>query len=164
MSSLVILALIGGFLAFRGFEVFKSQGLHFITGWDWTAAQDTSQKDSFGLGAMALGTLVISAVALVVGVPISVLTALFLTYYAPNRLKKFLIGLVDLMASFPSILYGLWGFIVLMPVAVKWAAWLNKYFDWIPIFKTPGPAFTRSPFIAGLVLAIMIIQIGRAHV
>ena len=159
MSSLVILALIGGFLAFRGFEVFKSQGLHFITGWEWSAAQDASQKDSFGIGAMIIGTLVISAVALVVGVPISVLTALFLTYYAPNRFKKFLIGLVDLMASFPSILYGLWGFIVLMPVAVKWAAWLNKYFDWIPIFKTPGPAFTRSPFIAGLVLAIMIIPI-----
>jgi len=74
MSSLVILALIGGFLAFRGFQVFKSQGLHFLTQWEWNAAQDTSQKDSFGLGAMVIGTLVISTVALVVGVPISVLT------------------------------------------------------------------------------------------
>lgn len=159
MSSLLILALIGGFLAFRGFEVFKSQGIHFITQWDWSAAQDSSTKDSFGLGAMIIGTLVISAVALVIGVPISVLSALYLTFYAPNKLRKLLTGLLDLMASFPSILYGLWGFIVLMPVAVKWADFLHRYFGWIPIFKVPGPAYTRSPFIAGLVLAIMIVPI-----
>ena len=159
MSSLVILALIGGFLAFRGYQVFKEQGLHFLTQWEWNAAQDTSQKDSFGLGAMLIGTLVIAAVALVVGVPISVLTALYLTFYAPMKLRKFLTGLVDLMASFPSILFGLWGFIVLMPVAIKWADFLHKYLGWISIFKVPGPAYARSPFIAGLVLAIMIVPI-----
>jgi phosphate transport system permease protein len=159
MSSLVILTLIGGFLAYRGFESFKNQGLHFITQWDWSAAQDTSMKDSFGLGAMIIGTLVIAAVALTVGVPISVLTALYLTFYAPNSLRKFLIGIIDLMASFPSILFGLWGFIVLMPVAEVWAKYINKYLGWIPVFHVPSPAFARSPFIAGLVLAIMIIPI-----
>jgi phosphate transport system permease protein len=159
MSSLVILALIGGFLAFRGYEIFKSQGLHFITAWDWSAAQDASMKDSFGLGAMLIGTLVISAIALVIGVPLSVLAALYLTFYAPNRLKALLTGLVDLMASFPSILYGLWGFIVLMPIAEVWAKYINKLFGWIPVFSVPSPAFTRSPFIAGLVLAIMIVPI-----
>jgi len=159
MSSLVILTLIGGFLSYRGFEVFKSQGLHFITQWDWSAAVDSSQKDSFGLGAMIIGTLVIAAVALVIGVPVSVLTALYLTFYAPNRIRKFLIGLVDLMASFPSILYGLWGFIVLMPMAIYWAKLIHKYLGWIPVFSVPGPAYARSPFIAGLVLAIMIVPI-----
>ena len=159
MSSLVILTLIGGFLAYRGFESFKNQGLHFITQWDWSAAQDTSMKDSFGLGAMIIGTLVIAAVALTVGVPISVLTALYLTFYAPNSLRKFLIGIIDLMASFPSILFGLWGFIVLMPVAEVWAKYINKYLGWIPVFHVPSPAFARSPFIAGLVLAIMIVPI-----
>ena len=159
MSSLVILALIGSFLAFRGFQVFKSQGIHFLTQWDWSAAQDTSMKDSFGLGAMVIGTLVIATISLVIGVPISVLTALFLTFYAPVRLRKFLTGLIDLMATFPSILYGLWGFIVLMPVAIKWAAFLHNTLGWIPIFNVPGPAYSRSPFIAGLVLAIMIIPI-----
>lgn len=159
MSSLVILTLIGGFLAYRGFESFKTQGLHFITQWDWSAAQDTSMKDSFGLGAMIIGTLVIAAVSLVIGVPVSVLAALYLTYYAPENLKKFLIGVVDLMASFPSILYGLWGFIVLMPVAEVWAKYINKYLGWIPVFHVPSPAFARSPFIAGLVLAIMIVPI-----
>ena len=159
MSSLIILTLIGGFLAFRGFETFKGQGLHFLTQWDWSAAQDSSQKDSFGLGAMIIGTLVIAAVALVLGVPVSVLTALYLTYYAPERLKKLLTSLVDLMASFPSILYGLWGFIVLMPYAQTWAKYINKFFGWIPIFHVQSPSFARSPFIAGLVLAIMIVPI-----
>ena len=108
---------------------------------------------------MIIGTLVIAIVALILGVPISVLSALYLTFYAPERAKKFLNALVDLMASFPSILYGLWGFIVLMPMAEKWASFINQYFGWIPVFKVPSPAFTRSPFIAGLVLAIMIVPI-----
>jgi phosphate transport system permease protein len=64
-----------------------------------------------------------------------------------------------MMAAFPSILFGLWGFLVLMPSAEYWAKLLNKYLGWIPIFDVPAPFFTRSPFIAGLVLAIMIIPI-----
>jgi phosphate transport system permease protein len=95
----------------------------------------------------------------VIGVPLSVLTALFLTFYAPDRFKKFLISVVDLMASFPSILYGLWGFFILMPMAEYWAKLIHKYLGWIPIFDVPQPAYTRSPFIAGIVLAIMIIPI-----
>ena len=162
MSSLVILTLIGLFLSLRGYQAFKSQGFHFITGVDWVAAQDGSgEKNVFGLGAMIIGTLVISATALVVGVPLSVLTALFLTFYAPERFKKFLISVVDLMASFPSILYGLWGFFVLMPMAEYWAKLIHKYLGWIPIFDVPQPAYTRSPFIAGIVLAIMITSVSR---
>jgi phosphate transport system permease protein len=158
MSSLLILTLIGLFLSIRGFQAFQTQGLGFITNVDWTAGVDGG-KDTFGLGAMIVGTLVISTIALVVGVPLSVLTALYLTFYAPERIKKALVTLVDLMASFPSILYGLWGFIVLMPMAEYWAKLIHKYLSWIPTFSMPSPAFTRSPFIAGLVLAIMIIPI-----
>lgn len=160
MSSLVILTLIGLFLSLRGYQAFKSQGFHFITGVDWVAAQDGSgEKNVFGLGAMIVGTLVISVTALVIGVPLSVLTALFLTFYAPDRFKKFLTTVVDLMASFPSILFGLWGFFILMPMAEYWAKLIHKYLGWIPIFDVPQPAYTRSPFIAGIVLAIMIIPI-----
>ena len=106
MSSLLILTLIGLFLSLRGFQAFQTQGLGFITNIDWSAGVDGG-KDSFGLGAMIVGTLLISATALVIGVPLSVLTALYLTFYAPDSLKRTLVTLVDLMASFPSILYGL---------------------------------------------------------
>jgi phosphate transport system permease protein len=63
------------------------------------------------------------------------------------------------MAAFPSILYGLWGFFVLMPMAEYWAKLIHKWLGWIYIFDVPDPIYTRSPFIAGLVLAIMIIPI-----
>ena len=113
----------------------------------------------FGIGAMLVGTVLISIVALMVGVPLSILTALFLTFYAPERFKKFLVAVVDLMAAFPSILYGLWGYFVLMPMAIYWAKLLHKYLGWIPVFNVKEPFFERSPFVAGLVLAIMIIPI-----
>jgi len=157
-SSLLILAAIGGFLAFRGFGAFKSQGIGFITHVDWTSSGNAT-GNTFGMAAMIIGTLLIAVIALVVGVPISVLTALFLTYYAPERLKKALVTVVDLMASFPSILYGLWGFIVLAPMATYWAKLVYKYLGWIPFLSVPQPAFERSPFLAGLVLSIMIIPI-----
>ena len=159
MSSLLILTLIGLFLSFRGYQAFKTQGFHFLTAYDWNASTDAGQKDVFGLGAMIIGTLIISTIALLIGVPLSVLTALFLTFYAPERIKRALTTLVDLMASFPSILFGLWGFIVLMPMAEYWAKLIHKYLGWIPVFSVPQPAYTRSPFIAGIVLAIMIIPI-----
>ena len=98
-------------------------------------------------------------IAIVVAVPISVLSALFLNFYAPPFLKKIMIAVVDLMAAFPSILFGLWGFIILMPSAEYWAKLLHKYFGFIPFFKMEVPVFTRSPFVAGLVLAIMVIPI-----
>lgn len=161
LSAFAILALIGAFLAIRGFETFKSQGWHFITGYEWEVIQDESGNITakFGIGAMLVGTVLIAMVALAVGVPLSIMTALFLTFYAPERIKKLLVAIVDLMAAFPSILYGLWGYFVLMPMAIYWAKLLNKYLDWIPIFKVPEAFFERSPFIAGLVLAIMIIPI-----
>ena len=66
------------------------------------------------------------------------------------------------MAAIPSIVYGLWGYFVLMPHAEYWAKLIHKYFRFIPFFDMPAPVFTRSPFIAGLVLAIMITPIVTA--
>jgi phosphate transport system permease protein len=119
-------------------------------------------KPSLGIGAMLIGTIVISFVALAIALPIAVGSALFLTYYAPNWLRKPVTILVDLMAAIPSVVYGLWGFFVLMPHAIYWAKLLNHYLGWIPIFHVPLPIFERSPFIAGLVLAVMIIPIITA--
>jgi phosphate transport system permease protein len=87
---------------------------------------------------------------------------LYLTFYARGAVKKFLVSLIDLMAAFPSLLFGFWGFIVFMGSAEYWAKLLNKYLGFIPFFDVPAPIFERSPFIAGLVLAIMIIPIVTA--
>jgi phosphate transport system permease protein len=63
------------------------------------------------------------------------------------------------MAAIPSVVFGLWGFFILMPHAEYWAKLIHKYLGFIPIFDMPANAFSRSPFIAGLVLAIMIVPI-----
>lgn len=161
MASLVILTLIGLFLALRGFQTFKHEGFHFLTGVKWESVTSDAGKvtNNFGVGAMLVGTVLIATVALIVGVPLSVLCALYLTFYAPERIKKIMVSVVDLMAAFPSILYGLWGFFVLMPMVQYWAGLLFKYLRWIPVFNAPQPFFERSPFVAGMVLAIMIIPI-----
>jgi phosphate transport system permease protein len=160
-SALVILALIALFLFLKGFSALKAQGFNFITSFAWNVFTDETGKEvaSFGLQAMLVGTVVISFIALFIAVPLAVLTALFLTFYAPERVKKILVTVIDLMAAFPSILYGLWGYFVLMPMAEYWAKLINKWFGWIYIFDVPEPIFQRSPFIAGIVLSIMIIPI-----
>jgi phosphate transport system permease protein len=163
LISLVILGLIGFFLIYNGFEAISNAGLSFLTGFDWVdAVPENEQLATYGIGAMLYGTIVTGILALLMGVPIAVGTALFLSYYAPEWLKKPMVVVVDVMAAIPSIVYGLWGFFVLMPHAEYWAKLIHKYFGFIPFFDMPAPVFTRSPFIAGLVLAIMITPIVTA--
>ncbi|MBJ7506541.1 MAG: phosphate ABC transporter permease subunit PstC [Candidatus Nanopelagicus sp.] len=163
LISLVILGLIGFFLIYNGFEAIRNAGFAFLTGFDWVdAVPENEQLASYGIGAMLYGTIVTGILALIMGVPIAVGTALFLSYYAPEWLKKPMVVVVDVMAAIPSIVYGLWGFFVLMPHAEYWAKLIHKYFGFIPFFDMPAPVFTRSPFIAGLVLAIMITPIVTA--
>ena len=163
LISLAILGLIGFFLIYNGFEAIRNAGLAFLTGFDWVdAVPENEQPASYGIGAMLYGTIVTGILAMIMGVPIAVGTALFLSYYAPEWLKKPMVVVVDVMAAIPSIVYGLWGFFVLMPHAEYWAKLIHKYFGFIPFFDMPAPVFTRSPFIAGLVLAIMITPIVTA--
>jgi phosphate transport system permease protein len=162
LSSLFILGLIAIFLGYRGFEVLVQEGLGFITNSDWSVTVDENANvvdSSFGLAAMLVGTILCAFVAVVIALPISVFSALFLNFYAPDRLKRFLVALIDMMAAFPSILFGIWGFLVLMPTAEYWAKLIHKYLGWIPLFDLQVPVYTRSPFVAGVVLAIMIIPI-----
>jgi phosphate transport system permease protein len=108
---------------------------------------------------MLAGTFVIALIGLVVASPLAIGVSLFLTYYAPDFLKRPLSLIIDVMAAIPSIVYGLWGYFVLMPHAIYWAKLLHRYFSWIPIFEMKDPVFMRSPFVAGIVLSIMIIPI-----
>ena len=162
VSSLVLLGLIALFLGFRGFEILRQEGIGFITRSEWSITTDDSGNvtaSHFGLAAMLVGTILCSFIAVAIALPISVLCALFLNFYAPLWLKKILVSIIDLMAAFPSILFGIWGFLVLMPSVEYWAKLLHKYLGFIPIFDLKVPVFTRSPFVAGVVLAIMIIPI-----
>lgn len=160
LFSLVVLALISGFLLFRGFGVFRDFGFSFFTSSRWeAAADDGSAPASFGVAAMLVGSVVIATIAVVLAVPFAMAVALFLEYYAPQRLKRVLVSVLDMVASIPSVIWGIWGYTILMPHAVGWSKTLNSWLGWIPVFKVPVPIFERSPFIAGMLLAMMILPI-----
>jgi len=132
----------------------------FITGFDWVVhLPEEGIPSQYGIGAMLYGTIVLGIIALFFGLPISIGAALFLSYYAPEWLKKPMVLVIDVMAAIPSVVFGLWGFFILMPHAEYWAKLIHKYLSFIPFFDMPANAFSRSPFIAGLVLAIMIVPI-----
>jgi len=94
--------------------------------------------------------------------PFVVSSALFLEFYVPKKVKAVLVAILDVMAAIPSIIYGLWGYLVLMPLAAGWASTINKYLGWIPIFHVEVKNFEASPFVSGLVLALMILPIAMS--
>jgi len=92
-------------------------------------------------------------------VPVSLFLAVFMVFMAPAKLSKILTNLIDLMAAIPSVIIGLWAFYVLVPPAEEWQQLLNQYLGWIPLFANDSGNFSGTPFMAGLVLAIMMIPI-----
>ena len=119
--------------------------------------------------SVLLGTLEVALVALLVGFPLALFTAVYISEYAPRRLKGIAIAAVDLMAAVPSIIYGLWGFFLLQPQAIHVSRWLAQHFGWIPIFHVDTDAnsaswaqtkFTASAFIAGLAVSMMVIPLA----
>jgi phosphate transport system permease protein len=156
LMSLLVLGLIAAFLLFRGFQIFKDMGFSFITGSKWEGTGAPGEPTTYGIAPMLVGSIVLSLVAVVIAVPLSVAAALFIEFYAASRLKKFLVSILDLAAAIPSVIYGLWGFFILVPRATQWATSLNHLFGWFPLFRVPAPFFDGSPFIGGMVLAVMI--------
>lgn len=160
LTSLVVLGLIGVFLFLRGAEVFSDKGIRFITGTNWTAGSgDGIIPDDFSIGAMLVGTIVVSLIALTIALPLSVGGALYLKFYAPRRVRGVLVTLLDLAASIPSLIFGLWGIEIFTRFGERWAVLINDWLGFIPIFDVEFENFGRSPFIAGCVLGSLIIPI-----
>jgi phosphate transport system permease protein len=111
------------------------------------------------VGPLIWGTLWASAIALVMGAPVAIGIALFISHYAPRRLAGILGYLVDLLAAVPSIVFGLWGIIVIRPFLLPFSDWLSQYLGWIPLFGGQVST-TGSTILAGaVVLAVMILPI-----
>src|SRR4051795_9720971 len=117
-------------------------------------------KNQFGALPLVVGTLITSAIALAIGVPIAVATALFIVELCPRRLKQPLTILVELLAAVPSVVYGLWGVFVLIPRLKPAEQWFSDTFAFLPFVG--GPVAGPNCFIAGLILAIMILPIVSA--
>jgi len=128
-------------------------GLKFLTKQIWDPV-----AEDFGALPFIYGTIVSSIVALVIAVPLSVGTALFLTELCPRRLRAILSLLVELLSAIPSVIYGLWGIFVLSPfLRLHIQPFLAKYFKWTGLFT--GPKYGWGMLAAGVILAIMILPI-----
>ncbi len=160
LTSLVVLGAIGLFLFLRGAQIFSDNGLNFLVGSNWTAgSEDGLIPNDFSIGPMLVGTIVVSIIALVVAFPLAIGGALYLEFYAPQVVRKPLVTLLDLAASIPSLIFGLWGVQIFSSFGERWATLLNGRLGFIPIFGVEFENFGRSPFIAGCVLASLIIPI-----
>ena len=160
IGTLAVLFLIGLFLLIYSIPALHSQGLGFFTHQQWVTS---GAHPTFGVADALYGTVVIAVVALVLALPVSFASAIFISQYAPTRvlrfipLRRLLITLVDLMAAVPSVIFGLWGFFVLQPRESNLAQWMAAHLSFIPIFKVQSSVFTSSYLIVGTVVGIMIV-------
>jgi phosphate transport system permease protein len=154
----LVLLLLGGVavsMAWGGRLAFQTFGWGFVTGKDWDVV-----GEKFGAFVPIYGTLVTSAIALIIAVPVSIGIALFLTDIAPRWSRGPIAIAIELLAAIPSIIYGMWGLFVFAPfMAAHVEPWLNDHLGNKAII---GPLFTGPPIgigmlTAGIVLGIMVI-------
>ncbi|WP_028938372.1 phosphate ABC transporter permease subunit PstC [Pseudonocardia spinosispora] len=160
----LVIGAIGLFLLIQAVPALLANHANFLTSRDFTAENPNAL--SFGILDLLLVTIEVSAYALVLAMPVGLGIALFLTQYAPRRLAKPFGYLIDLLAAVPSIIFGLWGLLVLAPVISPIGVWLNAHFGWFFLFhhyddNVPVARGTNL-FTAGIVLAVMILPIITA--
>lgn len=166
-SVLVITGGVGIFLAVQTVPTLRTYGLDFLTSARWEP-----EVDMLGIAGVLVGTVSIALLAMSFAFPLALLTALFITEYAPPRIKSFLVSLVDLMAAIPSIVYGLWGFFLMMPHVAELAYWLQRNLSWVPFFDVRGTdpdspvwdttRYIASAFCASVAVAMMVLPMACA--
>ncbi len=170
---LIVLAIIIALLI-DSIPVFRFQGFSFFTGMSWDMGNSYSTAltihggekaafgASFGILPFILGTLLSSLIAIVIAVPVALMTALILVYKVPAPLQRILSPAIELLAGIPSVVYGIWGILVVAPfVQYNLAPVLLHLGTIIPFLG--GPIQTGFGLLtAGLVLAVMIIPIVTA--
>lgn len=162
LAVLVIMTTIGLFLLYRGSDALIDAGLKFLTTEDWEP-----DSRNFGIATVLTGTVLIAAVAVILAVPLATGVALYISEYAPRRLRRALINIVEMMAAVPGVVYGLCGFYFLNPQIIPLAQWISSNFGWLPLLgiqdANPGDPlesktiYQSSTFVAGIVVALIIL-------
>jgi len=148
---LMLLALLAVVLAINALPSFRAFGFGFLGSTAWNPV-----RDEFGALPFIYGTLLTSAIALVLGVPVSLGIAIFVAELCPGSIRVPLTYVVELLAAVPSVVYGLWGLFVLVPLLTTYVSpALQGTLGFLPIFQ--GQIYDRNLFTAGVILAIMII-------
>src|SRR5436189_398970 len=132
---------------------FSTLGLSFV----WHSSWDVN-KAVFGALPGLYGTAVSSLIALLIATPLALAIALFLSELAPTWARVLVGSLVETLAAIPSVVLGLWGILVLGPIAANpLEPWLSRWFGWLQVFS--GQPSSSGILIAGLILAIMVVPI-----
>ncbi|WP_378265883.1 phosphate ABC transporter permease subunit PstC [Amycolatopsis pigmentata] len=155
---LILLVAIAAFLIMEAVPALRGDKASFLVTLSW----DPDQTQVFGIAALVFGTVISSLIALVIGVPIAVGVALYISHYAPKAIARPLGYVTDLLAAVPSVVFGLWGLVWLVPNLIPLSQFLNRYFGWIPLFASTNQTYGKSMFAAGVVLAVMILPIVAA--
>ncbi|HEU4641472.1 MAG TPA: phosphate ABC transporter permease subunit PstC [Gemmatimonadaceae bacterium] len=149
----LLVALLAWEIAAAGWPTFRHAGLSFLTSSEWDPV-----NARFGAAPAIYGTLVSSAIALLIATPLALGISVYLSEFAPRWLRQPLGFLVDLLAAIPSVVYGLWGIFVLVPVLRSPVMPFLR--DTLGLGHTPlfsGPAYGPSMLAAGVILAIMVL-------
>jgi phosphate transport system permease protein len=134
----------------------RQSGLGFLFSTEWDPV-----KNVYGALPVISGTLVSALLSLLIAVPLGLGTAIFLSEdFIPLNIRTVLIFLVELLAAIPSVVYGLWGIFVLIPILKPFGVWLNANFGWFPLFGSVPVGPGMLP--AGVILAVMILPIITA--
>jgi phosphate transport system permease protein len=154
----LILLSIAAIICWRSLPAISTYGLKFLTTSAWNPVQG---REQYGALPVIAGTLISSALALIIAVPLGIGTALFLSEnFISSKIRTPLTFMVELLAAIPSVVYGLWGIFVLIPLLKPLGNWLHNHLGWIPLFGTAPAGPGMLP--AGVVLAIMILPIITA--
>ena len=156
----VAIVLIAVFLLVKAIPSLAADQVNFLTSTEFSTTDPTNLR--FGIRDLLVVTVLSSAFALVLAVPVSIGIAIYLTNYAPRRLATIFGSIVDVLAAVPSIVFGLWGALVLAPAITPFAQFLNDTLGWFPLFATGNVSIGGSMFVAGVVLAVMILPIITA--
>jgi phosphate transport system permease protein len=151
-----VLIAIAALVGWNAWPAISRFGLGFLTSDAWDPV-----KNAYGAITMIYGTMITSFFAILLAVPIGVGTAIFLSEnYLPRSIRTVLVFMIELLAAIPSVVYGVWGIIVLIPFLVPIGDWLNQNLGWIPLFSTMPSGPGLLPAI--LVLTVMILPIITA--
>ncbi|ACS90927.1 MULTISPECIES: phosphate ABC transporter permease subunit PstC [Thermococcus] len=146
---------------YNSMPIFHREGLDIYIKNVWKAAEEPSEE-YYGVLAAIWGSLYTSVIAILVALPLSLAYSVFVVDYAPKRIKEWLIILSDIMAGLPTIIYGIWGVFVLVPLLKRVVMQpLYDYLSFLPIFSYP-PITGFSYFSAGVLLGIMVTPFAAA--
>jgi phosphate transport system permease protein len=160
-SSLFVVGLVAAvaiFLLVKAIPSLSKDKVNFLTSRVWNVDGSTLQ---FGILDLLWTTVLVSTLAMLIALPVSIGIALFITQYAPRRLAKPIAYVIDLLAAIPSIVYGVWGIYVLAPELRGVRTAISDALSWIPLFGKTGVS-DGTIFIGAIVLAIMILPIMTA--